>query len=46
MMQFQELMDQAIYIPAVSESERFGKDQEYISDEYSRLYPITEEEEV
>ena len=43
--QFQEMMNQAIYIPVVSGSEQFNKDLEYIKEEFSALYPITEEEE-
>ncbi|MBR5973834.1 MAG: hypothetical protein IK020_01480 [Clostridiales bacterium] len=45
MIQLQELMDQAIYIPVVSGSEGFRKDQEYIKEQFSALYPITEDDE-
>ncbi len=43
LMQYQELMDQAILIPEVSDSETFRKDQEYISELLSESMSLNDD---
>ena len=44
LMEFQNRMDEAIYIPAVSDSTLYQEDLNYIDNEFKSMYPITQEE--